>query len=271
MSKCFQKKIKKKVWDSLTQPKARLPGVMSPKTSPTAKNAVPNSFISGGAAASSVPDAVPTSPGRDQPNLKDLQKEQNEPEKPIVEQDIVEILSVSDRRPSLASQISDDTALPPAEPLTPPTLLPASSETKTEKPASSSAAAAAPKKKKRKGRIQVYLETKYESIQAEVEARGWRVVNNIDADWDLYWTDTSMNADKFIKMKPYQKTNHFVGMCAISRKNNLGRNLLRMRKNFPKEFKFFPDTWILPTDITDFKAQFTGKRNKTFIIKPDNG
>ena len=80
-----------------------------------------------------------------------------------------------------------------------------------------------------------------------------------------------MNADKFIKMKPYQKTNHFVGMCAISRKNNLGRNLLRMRKNFPKEFKFFPETWILPTDMSDFKAQFTGKRNKTFIIKPDNG
>lgn len=61
-------------------------------------------------------------------------------------------------------------------------------------------------------------------------------------------------------------------MCAITRKNNLGRNLLRMRKNFPVEYKFFPETWILPTDLSDFKAQFqNGSRNRTFIVKPDNG
>ena len=42
--------------------------------------------------------------------------------------------------------------------------------------------------------------------------------------------------------------------------------------NFPMEYKFFPDTWILPTDLADFKAQFAnGARNRTFIIKPDNG
>ena len=34
----------------------------------------------------------------------------------------------------------------------------------------------------------------------------------------------------FSKMKPYAKANHFVGMSAITRKNSLGRNLLRMRK-----------------------------------------
>lgn len=72
-------------------------------------------------------------------------------------------------------------------------------------------------------------------------------------------------------MKSYQKVNHFVGMTSITRKNNLGRNLLRMKKHFQKEYRFFPDTWILPTDLADFKQQFTSKKNKTFIVKPDNG
>ena len=35
-------------------------------------------------------------------------------------------------------------------------------------------------------------------------------------------------------MKPYQKINHFPGMFELSRKNNLCKNLMKMRKKFPK-------------------------------------
>ncbi|PHJ21909.1 tubulin-tyrosine ligase family protein [Cystoisospora suis] len=70
-------------------------------------------------------------------------------------------------------------------------------------------------------------------------------------------------------MRPYQKINHFVGTNAISRKNYLARNLLRMKAYYPKEYKFFPHTWSLPADLADFRCQFTSKRRKTFIIKPD--
>lgn len=35
-------------------------------------------------------------------------------------------------------------------------------------------------------------------------------------------------------------------MYYLSRKNYLGRNLMKMRKQFPEEYKFFPETWILP-------------------------
>jgi hypothetical protein len=40
-----------------------------------------------------------------------------------------------------------------------------------------------------------------------------------------------------------------------------------------KEYNFFPRTWVLPNDATDFKAQFDadGEARQTFIIKPDNG
>lgn len=57
-------------------------------------------------------------------------------------------------------------------------------------------------------------------------------------------------------------------MYSIARKNNLGRNLMRMRKAFPDSFKFFPPTWLLPSEFGDFRAQFTKNGKKTFIIKP---
>jgi tubulin polyglutamylase TTLL6/13 len=34
-------------------------------------------------------------------------------------------------------------------------------------------------------------------------------------------------------MQPHQKINHFPGMSVISRKNNLGRNLMKLKKKEP--------------------------------------
>lgn len=113
-----------------------------------------------------------------------------------------------------------------------------------------------------------YFETKYPVMTEVVQAMGpmWKQCQN-DALAELIWSDQSIPAERFTKLKTYQKINHFVGMCAITRKNNLGRNLLRMKKYYPKEYRFFPDTWILPTDMSDFKAQFQqGSKSRTFII-----
>lgn len=64
-------------------------------------------------------------------------------------------------------------------------------------------------------------------------------------------------------------------MYALARKNNLCRNLMRMLKSFKDEYNFFPKTWILPTEMADFKQQFQTNSNnkqkkssKTFIVKP---
>lgn len=35
-------------------------------------------------------------------------------------------------------------------------------------------------------------------------------------------------------------------MFSIARKNNLGKNLNKMSKKFPKDYKFYPKTWMLP-------------------------
>lgn len=125
------------------------------------------------------------------------------------------------------------------------------------------------KRHSKKRMIHYYLETKYNIVrQVYSEQRGWRQVSDPQEGFDFIWTDVSMAADRFARLESHQRYNHFVGMNAITRKNNLGRNLIRMRKFFPSDFTFFPETWMLPTDYPDFKAQF--KRGRTYIIKPDN-
>ncbi len=60
-------------------------------------------------------------------------------------------------------------------------------------------------------------------------------------------------------------------MGAISRKNNLGRNLNKMSKLFPEDYNFFPRTWMFPGDYHEFKIRYGGKEPgaNTFIVKPE--
>ena len=58
----------------------------------------------------------------------------------------------------------------------------------------------------------------------------FKKVVSSEAGCELIWSDQAVPAERFSRLKPFQKINHFVGMCAITRKNNLGRNLLRMKK-----------------------------------------
>lgn len=55
-------------------------------------------------------------------------------------------------------------------------------------------------------------------------------------DWDIFWTDAGVLPERIAKMKPYQKVNHFPGMFQLARKNHLARNLIKMQKEFPKEY-----------------------------------
>ena len=67
-----------------------------------------------------------------------------------------------------------------------------------------------------------------------------------EEDWDIWFIDGPTIPALLAKMKSYQRTNHFPGMYALARKNLLAKNLIAMQKYFPKDFSFFPRTWLLP-------------------------
>lgn len=113
--------------------------------------------------------------------------------------------------------------------------------------------------------------TKYAVVKKVGKFFKWRLTKKEDDDnWDVFWTDAAVQPEKLAKMKPFQKINHFPGMYALARKNYLAKNLNRIRKVFPKDYNFFPRTWLIPAEYSDLVMQFNGKKqNKVFIVKPE--
>jgi tubulin polyglutamylase TTLL6/13 len=113
--------------------------------------------------------------------------------------------------------------------------------------------------------------TQYEVIQDLARDLGFVVNDEIeDKDSDIFWIDNALTPDQLSALTSYQRINHFPGIYCISRKDHLGKNLKAMRAAFPDAYNFFPPTWVLPKDLSDFKLQFNEKRAKTFICKPEN-
>ena len=112
--------------------------------------------------------------------------------------------------------------------------------------------------------------TQYDVVRFVAKKKyNMRLTHADEDDWDLQWIDTNMTPDKLSHMQPYQKINHYPGMYGLARKNHLGRNLMKMKRILPHEYRFFPQTWLLPSEYNDFKAQFNKKKAKTFILKPE--
>lgn len=89
------------------------------------------------------------------------------------------------------------------------------------------------------------------------------------ADFDIIWHNTGMHISQVKKLKSYQKYNHFPGMYQLAKKTNMGRNLMKMLKLHPDEYKFFPKTWIMPNDFGEFWKHYKNHEGQTYIVKPD--
>jgi tubulin polyglutamylase TTLL6/13 len=112
--------------------------------------------------------------------------------------------------------------------------------------------------------------TQYPVVAEVAGLLGWQVSNDPeDLDCDVHWQDSALNSENLARFKSFQRVNHFPGMYAVARKDHLAKNLKAMKNMFPGQFNFFPQTWVLPRDFNDLKNQFTGKRAKTFICKPE--
>lgn len=88
--------------------------------------------------------------------------------------------------------------------------------------------------------------------------------------WNILWSDSFPGVELFKNMKRFQQINHFPGMIEICRKDLLSRNLNRMLKLYPHDYKIFPKTWMLPADYGDAMT-YALNHKSTFILKPDSG
>lgn len=110
------------------------------------------------------------------------------------------------------------------------------------------------KKKKQPKLILCTSQTKYRVVKKSCRRLDFKLNDDENSDWDLFWADTGIVPQRVQKMLPYQRINHYPGMYSLSHKNHLCRNLKRMQKHFNEEYEFFPRTWILPYESSDFKG-----------------
>jgi hypothetical protein len=115
----------------------------------------------------------------------------------------------------------------------------------------------------------------YEVVADVAESRGWKVVKSEEQalKCNIHWIDDSAIGDWMRKVEPWMRINHFPGMNnSLARKTRLARNMGRMQRLFPAEYRFIPPTWVLPDDLGDLERKFGPEtESKAFyIVKPDH-
>ena len=133
-------------------------------------------------------------------------------------------------------------------------------------------------KTKKKNRTVFWsAECKYPAVLDRATELDWKSVDDDKQQGkvNLFWIDVATIHEHFRTIQPWQCINHFPGMPNVARKNKMGQNLNKLLKVFPKEYSFYPRTWILPGEMADFRNQFDNNGNsignKIYIIKPDAG
>jgi hypothetical protein len=62
----------------------------------------------------------------------------------------------------------------------------------------------------------------------------------------IIWNIGVIGSAIYQAMSAYQKINHFPKSFEITRKDLMLQNLSKMKHRFPREYSFFPQTFILP-------------------------
>ena len=91
--------------------------------------------------------------------------------------------------------------------------------------------------------------TFYECIFKSLKYNGFRLEMN--SNWNLLWSGLQKT---FIYKNffTYQRTNHFPGTYQVARKDNLWRNINRLRAIHINDYNIAPVTYVLPEDLNSF-------------------
>lgn len=106
----------------------------------------------------------------------------------------------------------------------------------------------------------------YMCVKSAFKRAGFKQTSgdNFNCMWSRH-----LKPEEYAELNKYQKTNHFPGTWAIGRKDNLARNLARMRRNHgTDEYDFFPSSYLCPNDIGLLKSEMERAPNAMWIMKP---
>ena len=91
--------------------------------------------------------------------------------------------------------------------------------------------------------------TFYECVLKSLKYNGFRL--ELSSNWNILWTGLQKTF-ALQNFALHQRTNHFPGTYQVARKDNLWRNINRLRAIHNYEYNIAPITYVLPEDLNAF-------------------
>lgn len=116
---------------------------------------------------------------------------------------------------------------------------------------------------------------KYSAVRRSADGMGWTECDEGRENWQMFWTDLSVNHMRVRALQPLQRINHFPDMTRLCNKAESALVLRQMIKYFQHEYHFFPQSWSLPKEMAAVVAHLQPQQGGTFptalIVKPSRG
>ena len=77
-------------------------------------------------------------------------------------------------------------------------------------------------------------------------------IESTNNDGTILWNIGVPNPSVYQSMGAYMKINHFPKSYEITRKDLMLQNLSKMKSKYPAHYNFFPVTYILPAEASNF-------------------
>uniref|UniRef100_A0A0K0FDA5 Tubulin polyglutamylase TTLL11 (inferred by orthology to a human protein) n=1 Tax=Strongyloides venezuelensis TaxID=75913 RepID=A0A0K0FDA5_STRVS len=88
---------------------------------------------------------------------------------------------------------------------------------------------------------------------------------------NIYWHNVVYPDLRNVITSPTSYVNKFPGMTELAKKISLTKSLRSMEQLFPSEYTFYPQSWIIPAQLENFKEYMKANETRWFITKPDDG
>ena len=90
-------------------------------------------------------------------------------------------------------------------------------------------------------------------------------------DWNILWLNCIPQPYLYEGLNEYQRINHFPNSYEITRKDRMSVHLTAMREKFGYEdYDFFPETFVIPDQYSEFYTRFYLEKHAQWIVKPCN-
>lgn len=100
--------------------------------------------------------------------------------------------------------------------------------------------------------FRVFGQVPYKCVTSAFESAGFKRHSEEAEDdcWNVLWGIGNRKTMKAMNIN--QRMNHFPGCWNMGRKDNLWMNLSKMKRKYPKEYDFVPNTYLLAYDYDRF-------------------